>query len=181
MSDVYGVTPEDVSAEMPGLFSVGFTQASRPTRATVIGWITDADAYIDTQVTQVTTVNPDLADAASRLARRWIITDVKDRVREAATNLSPADLVALRQTSPASALLVQIQALASSEIAAQLAALEEATLSGPRLAITMGGLTSGVPARDLVINDADLDGDRGPSGTSEVLDSSTRWHRRSRF
>lgn len=184
MADVYGVTPEDVSAEMPGLFPVGFTQAGpKPLRATVIGWITEADAFIDSQVTQVTAINPDLADAASRLARRYIIADVVARVYRAvyAGSASPADIAALVASTGGAMLLTQLQALATSEITAQLAALEEATLAGPRLAASMGGPSASIPARDLVIDDADLDGDRGPSGTSEILDSTTRWHRRPRF
>lgn len=152
MADVYGIQPEDVSAEMPGLFSVGFTQATRPTLATVTSWITDADAFVDTVVTLVTTVNPDLADAASRLARRYIISDVKARVLEASANLSATDIAALRQSNPASTLLTQLEALATSEIAAQLQALQEAELAGPRVAVSPT-----TAPRDLLIDDIDLD------------------------
>lgn len=175
MADVYGVLPSDVASELLGLFPVGFTQAGKPSLALVTTWISDADAYIDTVVRQVTAVNADLSEPASRLARRWIISDVTNRIREAATNLSAADLVALRQTSPATALLAQINGLATSEIAADMAALAEAQLAGPRLAIA----PSGLPTRSLLIDDDDLDA--GPLFTPGDPGAEQSAARRGRF
>jgi hypothetical protein len=162
---VYGVSAADIAAELLTLFPVGFTQAQRPSLATVEGWIADADAYVDTVVMQVVAVNEDLTDAATRLARRWVISDVKDRVREAATNLSAADIVALRQTSAAKTILDQLMGLATSEIAAELAKLKEAQLESPRV-----GMNPTTAQRPLLVDDCDLDprAPRFPFGSSNA-------------
>jgi hypothetical protein len=174
----YGVTAADVAAELPGLFVVGFTQATKPSEAMITAWIGDADAFIDTVVTQVVAVNADLADAAARLARRYVLNDVIARVYRAvyAGKASPADIAALTASVDGKTILGQLQALATSEIAAQLAKLEESALGGPKIGVS----TTGLPTRALLISDDDLDA--GPVSTSGDLgQEESPFRRRGRF
>lgn len=155
MADIYGVTPEDVAAEMPVLFKTGtFTAADRPNRDTVIGWISDADTFIDLVVIDVTGVAPQVADKAARLAKRYIIANVKDRVIEAVSigsRMTVSDLTLLRQNSSAKELLQAIRDLGEQAVGTGDAA--------PRVAVPYT-----TAPRDLLIDTTDLDPNSGLRG-----------------
>lgn len=80
MPDVYGVVHGDVSAEVPGLFPVGFTAETVPTADQVTGWISTYDTIAELRVRDVAGSNPAAGDKASVLAKRYIIEATKAEV-----------------------------------------------------------------------------------------------------
>lgn len=73
MADVYGVLPQDIAAELPGIFPAGFSATSTPTEAQVASMITTADTMIGLRVFNATGVDADPADPAAVIAVRYIV------------------------------------------------------------------------------------------------------------
>jgi hypothetical protein len=94
VADIYGVTPADVAAELPGLYPNGFTAATKPTLATVTTLISEADAIASLRVQKAT--GEGVADPAAKsaaLAKRFIKSWVKAEVtRIAYAGNSPRDV-----------------------------------------------------------------------------------------
>jgi hypothetical protein len=159
MADVYGVLAADVAAELPGLFAVGFTQATKPTLATVTAWITDADTFIDTVVQAVIAVVPDYAETASKLAKRYVIDAVVARIYRAtyAGRAAPADIAALGDGGES--ILTQLRALPT-----QAAELTDLLLAAEAAAATKVAVPYTTPERDLIIDTVDLDPNSGYRG-----------------
>lgn len=80
MPDVYGVTPADIAAELPGLFPGGFTAATKPTLLQVTAFIITADTIISMKVQDITGAVPAADDKAAVLAKRYIVEWVKAQV-----------------------------------------------------------------------------------------------------
>jgi hypothetical protein len=161
MANAYGVSAADIAAELPSLFSVGFTQATKPTAATVEAWITDADTFIDTVVAAVTAVVPEYTETASRLAKRYILDEVVVRVYRAvyAGKAAPADIAALVKDLGGATILKQIQELPA--LAASLTAAATEALEASQPAVAVPYITA---PRDLLIDDTDLDPHSGFRG-----------------
>jgi hypothetical protein len=66
MADVYGVTPADIAAELPGIFLGGFSVSTKPTDAQVTSLITAADLTVAISVQDASGTLPTAGD---RLAR----------------------------------------------------------------------------------------------------------------
>lgn len=140
MADVYAVTPEDVSAELPGLFPVGFTQATKPTRAQVIGWISRADIRVSVAAQQLEESSPDVyAQAVPGLATEYIIASVKGKVLQAVyAGNDPAALGAVLQPAFSAAkdalqalkdLAIEIEEETESEVGQPIRASESTPLT----------------------------------------------------
>jgi hypothetical protein len=143
MADVYGVLAADVAAELPGLFAVGFTQATKPTLATVT----------------VIAVVPDYAETASKLAKRYVIDAVVARIYRAtyAGRAAPADIAALGDGGES--ILTQLRALPT-----QAAELTDLLLAAEAAAATKVAVPYTTPERDLIIDTVDLDPNSGYRG-----------------
>lgn len=120
MADTYGVIPEDIAAELPGLFRDGFAVSTTPTVDQVAGFISDADVVVALAVARMVTAEPTLAAAAAPLARRYIKNKVKAEVMRIVWTGNAPDVVA-SATRPyddgAGDMLVQIDALKPAESA----------------------------------------------------------------
>lgn len=155
MPDVYGVTPDDVAAELPGLFPGGFGAGTKPTAAQVTSLITTADTIVGLRILDATGTAGQSTDKASVLAERYIIEWVKGQVlRIVYTGADPVALSAA--VDPYVKLAVSI--LESIDIMA-----EQAVGTGeaaPRVLVS-GTATVPVVSRDMVIDDVDLDAGSG--------------------
>lgn len=81
MADVYGVTPADIAAELPGMYPGGFTANTKPTLATVTTLISEADTIAQLRIQKVTgEAAADPAAKSAPLARRYIKASVKAEV-----------------------------------------------------------------------------------------------------
>lgn len=79
--DTYGVTPLDISAELPGLFASGFTQATKPTIDQVRSWISRSDTRVSVAAAQLEDAAPsEFANAVPAMAKDYIIEFVKGKV-----------------------------------------------------------------------------------------------------
>jgi hypothetical protein len=144
---IYGVTPEQVAAELPGLFPQGFDVGTLPTAAQVLSYIETADALISMNVQDVTGVAPQLADKAALLAKEYIIARAVARVLAVVY----AGRIGAGDVSPAAGYFA-----ASEELRKGILALGEQAVGlgtvGPAIGVSM-------PAdRELLICNADLDG-----------------------
>ncbi|MDP9202283.1 MAG: hypothetical protein M3P26_10200, partial [Gemmatimonadota bacterium] len=74
------VQPDDIAAELRGLFLTGFDVDSIPTEAQVIEWISTADDIVRLHLVDITGGTPAVTDAAARLAktyiRAWVVAQV---------------------------------------------------------------------------------------------------------
>lgn len=73
MANTFGVTHADVGRALPGLFSLGFTDSTKPTRLQVEEWIAVADALVTSKLTRVAGAVPDDDDPGTGMARQYII------------------------------------------------------------------------------------------------------------
>lgn len=80
MADVYGVTPADIAAELPGMFAGGFSANTKPSLATVTTLISEADAIAALRVAKATGQAADPAAKGATLAKRFIKSWVKAEV-----------------------------------------------------------------------------------------------------
>lgn len=80
MPNTYAVTPEDVAAELRGVFKDGFSQVSNPKLDQVVSFIADADAIVTLHLTSALGTAPTPSDANARLAVRYILDAVKAQV-----------------------------------------------------------------------------------------------------
>lgn len=149
MPDIYGVTPADIAAELPGLFPGGFTVNTKPTLAQVTALITTADTIISMRVEDITGAVPAAADKAAVLAKRYIVEWVKAQVvRIVYAGNDPAQV---RQAAEA----YEVNATSTSEalvaLGAQAAGTGEAS---SRVAVPYT-----TPQRELIIRDEQLDDD----------------------
>lgn len=97
--DSYGVTPSDVSAELPGLFPVGFTQSTKPTFAQVTEWISRADTRVTVAAARLEDSAPnDFGEAVPAMAKDYIVEFVKGKVLQAVyAGQDPAALASILQ------------------------------------------------------------------------------------
>lgn len=80
MPDTFAVTPDQIAAEVRGLFKDGFSQVSQVTVQQVAGFISDADAVVTLHLTTALGTAPTASDANARLAVRFIVDRVKAEV-----------------------------------------------------------------------------------------------------
>lgn len=148
MADTYGVVATDVSAELPGLFTGGFTQATKPSLAEVTRWITTADVAIGLVVKDVTGTTPLVSDKAAVLAKEYVIAWVKAKVMAAvyAGKVDPTAMAGILQSAYGAAKDIRLSLI---EMGTQAAGTGEAS---PRLAVPYT-----TPQRCLIVEDSDLD------------------------
>lgn len=107
--DWFGVTPDLIAAELPGIFPDGFTATSIPSDAQVASMITTADTIVALRVTAVTGDDPVEDDPANAIAVRYIIEWVKSLVLRIAYSGRGID-VAAAAAKPYSDLAAQLLA-----------------------------------------------------------------------
>jgi hypothetical protein len=73
VADIYGVTPQDIADELPGVYPAGFSVATKPPLAKVTSLISTADAIAALRVTKATDAPPSAAAAGAVVPRRFII------------------------------------------------------------------------------------------------------------
>lgn len=150
MPDIYGVLAADIAAELPGYFPGGFTSLTRPSDEQVINEITTADTIIGLLVQDATGTEPLVTDRAAPLAKRYIINSVKAwALRVALAGRRDIDVDAQAKPYELAAGVVR-EALVL--LGAQAVGTGEPS---PRVLTSLA--TSGLPTRDLLITDADLD------------------------
>lgn len=149
MADIYGVTPDDIAAELRSLFPRGFDVDTVPTEAQVLDWISTGDDLVRLHLVDSTGGVPAVTDAAARLAktfiRAWVVAQVT-RVVYAGNDASAVDQASRPYSDTAKAVLKELdamglQAIGTGEASAQIA-----------VAYTL-------PDRELAITDAELDMD----------------------
>ena len=145
---VYGVTVADIAAELPSLFATGFSAATKPTAAQVLAWIEIADQVIQLHVRDVTGVTPALTDAAAGLAKEFVVNRVIGKIMRA--------IYAGRAPE-------QVQSAAAGYYAAAKELYDAITELGSQAAGTGApspnvAVPTGLPVRDLIVSDAELDG-----------------------
>ncbi|HEY7195522.1 MAG TPA: hypothetical protein VH439_17395 [Gemmatimonadales bacterium] len=84
MANHYGITPDVIAGELPGLFPDGFTVSTKPTEAIVTAIIAreDAIAYIAAKWIEEIDDDPDLAAAVTAMATNYVIWATKWHVLE---------------------------------------------------------------------------------------------------
>lgn len=149
MADTYGVTSEEVAAELRGLFPTGFDVDTVPTEAQVIEWISTADDIVRLHLVDLTGGTPAVTDAAARLAktfiRAWVVAQVM-RVVYAGNDASAVDQASRPYSDTAKTILKELdsmglQAIGTGEASASIA-----------VAYTL-------PDRELAVTDDELDMD----------------------
>lgn len=148
--NTYDVVPADISAELPGYFPGGFSATTLPKDDQVADAISTADTIITLVVQDFVGEAPSVDDRAAGIAKRYIIEWVKAWViRVILAGRPPVDIAAV--AGPFAELAAQMrQALV--DLGAQAIGTGE---SSPRVLTSLSA--SGLPARDLLITDADLD------------------------
>jgi hypothetical protein len=145
MADVYGVTPADIAAELPGLFAGGFSVSTVPTLAQVTSFITAADLAVAIAVEDASGSTPTAGDRLAPLAKRVIIDRVKAQViRVVYTGNAPADVEAAAQP---------YEMLARDALKALVTLDTQAAGTGEA---PNRVLSSATPTRDLLVTDEDL-------------------------
>ena len=147
--DIYGVTPEDIAGELPGLFPGGFTVATKPTLAQVTSLITTADTIVAMKVQDITGTTPAAADKAAVLAKRYIIEWVKAQVIRIV--YAGNDPVQVQQAAAAYETNAKETGSALLALGSQAAGTGDAA---PRVAVPYT-----TPQRELLIRDEQLDDD----------------------
>jgi hypothetical protein len=147
VADIYGVAPQDVASELPGLFPGGFDSLTIPAVATVVNWISTADTIVSLYVTDITGVNPAVTDKAAILAKRYIIEWVKGQVIR--TVYTGNDIARVEAAAAPYAVSAQALLDALEQMGAQAVGIGEAS---PRVRVS-----ALLPDRDLVLSDAMLD------------------------
>lgn len=150
MADTYGVLPADIAAELPGIFPGGFSATTLPSDTLVANFIAGADLAVTLKLRDTTGTTPLVTDAAAPLAKRYIIEIVKAQVLRVAyagrdpiqvdTVVKPYELLA--KTSLDMLATLDAQAVGTGD-------------ASSRVMTSLGA--SGLPSRDLLITDADLD------------------------
>jgi len=151
VADIYGVAPQNVASELPGLFPGGFLTTSVPSAATVVNWISTADTIVSLYVTDITGVSPAASDKAAILAKRYIIEWTKGQVIRTVytgNDVARVEAAAAPYAVSAKALLGALE-----QMGAQAVGTGEAS---PRVQVS-----SLLPGRDLVIRDAMLESGNG--------------------
>lgn len=151
MPNTYDVAPADIAAELPGLYSSGFSATTVPTSAQVQALIDEADTIVTLRITDDVGTSPALSDKAAKIAKRFIINYVKGQVLLLLyVGKDPAYVASISQPyiDSATRLLEYIDAIGAQAIG-----------TGESSAATMGHMTS----RPLIIESWDLDGQRGCS------------------
>jgi hypothetical protein len=149
MADTYGVTVTEVAEELPGLFPVGFSPATAPSAAQVASFISTGDTLVTLRVKDATGGVPSASDAAAPLAKRYVINWVLAQVVKivyAGNDPARVAEAAKAYTDVATELGAAIDLLGEQAIGAGDSAPR--VFAGPSL-----------PERDLMITNADLDGD----------------------
>lgn len=149
MADVYGVTPEDIAAELRGLFPHSFDIDTIPTEAQVIDFISTADDIVRLHLIDTTGGVPALTDAAARLAktyiRAWVVAQVM-RVVYAGNDASAVDLASRPYSDTAKMVLKELDDMGLQAIGTGAASAQVA------VAYTL-------PNRELMVTDDELDMD----------------------
>jgi hypothetical protein len=163
---IYGVAVTDIAAELPGVVPGGvFTQATKPSQATVTLWIADADTFVDSVIRDALARidaagaledAPGTTDRLTALAKRYIVNDVVARVLRAtyAGKATSADLTALLASYGGASVLTQIEAEVTQAI--------ENVITPPSVPEVAVPYTT--PPRELIVTDTDLDPNSGFRG-----------------
>lgn len=156
MPDVYGVLPDDVAAELRGLFPSGFDVDTNPTEAMVIGWISTADQIVSLRIVDITGGVPVVTDAAAPLAKTFIKEWVKTQViRAVYVGQDPVALVSIVKSYSDNAVAIL---KSFDDMGSQLVGVGTAA---PRTAVAYT-----VPDRGLMVTDDELDfGPASPGGS----------------
>jgi hypothetical protein len=146
---IYGVTVGDIAAELVSVLPAGISAATKPTAAQVQTWIDIADAMIELTVRDVTGTTPAVTDKAVGFAKEYIINYVAARVMRVLYVGRGADQIQAASGgyfASAKALMDAIIALGSQAVGTGDAS--------PRLKVP-----TGLPVRELIVCDDELDGD----------------------
>ena len=147
MPDTYGVTPADVSAELKGLYPLGFSAATVPTDAQVTEWISTADDIVRLHLIDETGQVPAVSDAAARLAKTFIKEWVKAQViRNAYAGQDPTSVetAAKPYADNAKTILGELDEMGSQAVGTG--------AESPQIAVAYT-----LPDRDLIVTDDELD------------------------
>jgi hypothetical protein len=163
VADTYGVTPADVAAELPGIFPGGFTATTLPSDALVADFIAAADLAVTLKLKDTTGGAPAATDAAAKLAKRYVIESAKAQVLRVAYAgaIPPTSTSRWRRTSCSR----RRSSMRSHCSDSQAIGTGDAA---PRVTTSLGA--SGLPTRDLLITDCDLD--PSSAGGSDVQNQS---------
>lgn len=146
MADIYGVVPDDIAAELRGLFPFGFDVDTVPTDAQVTAWISVADTIVSLHLIDSAGQQPALTDAAASLVQSYIREWVKNQVIR--TVYAGQDAVQVAQASkPYSDSAKEILA-ALDEMGSQAVGLGT---ESPRI-----GVAYTLPQRDLLVTDDEM-------------------------
>jgi hypothetical protein len=96
VADLYGITPADIAAELPGLFPNGFSAGTRPKDTDVAKLITTADTIARLRIAKATQVAANAVDptamsaeVAKRFIKDWVEAKI---VRIVYTGQAPRDV-----------------------------------------------------------------------------------------
>lgn len=147
MADTYDVVPADIAAELPGLFPGGFGASTVPSHSQVASMITVADLQVSIAVENASGLAPEVSDRLAPLAIQVIKQRVVARVlRIVYAGNAPAEINAAAKPydDDADAALEAITSL-------------ETQATGAGETSNRVGVPSGLPNRDLIVDDDDLD------------------------
>lgn len=146
MSDLYGVQPDDIAAELRGLFPTGFDIDTTPTEAQVIDFISTADDIVRLRLVDITGGIPAVSDAAVRLAKTFIKNWVKSEVVKVV--YAGQDPLAVQAAAKTYADNADTVITALTEMGSQAIGTGEAS---PQVSVAFT-----VPPRDLLVEDSEL-------------------------
>jgi hypothetical protein len=146
LPDIYGVLPDEVAAELRGLFPANFDVDTVPTEAQVIDWISTADSVVALHLVDSAGQQPALTDAAARIVKTYIRNWVKAEVVK--TVYAGQDPLAIKTAAgaysdTADMLLTELDQMGSQAVGTG--------LESARVAVAYT-----VPDRDLVVTDDEL-------------------------
>jgi hypothetical protein len=146
MPDIYGVTSEEVAAELRGLFPSGFDVDSIPTEAQVIAWISTADSIAALHLVDSAGQQPALTDAAAAIVktfiRNWVEAQII-RVVYAGQDAAAVGQASKPYSDTATMILKELDDMGSQAVGTG--------LESPRVAVAYT-----LPNRDLVVTDDEL-------------------------
>lgn len=149
MPDIYGVQPDDIAAELRGLFPNGFDVDTVPTEAQVIEWISTADDIVRLHLVDSTGGVPAITDAAARLAKTFIRAWVTAQVVRVVYTGNDASAVAQASQPYSDTAKMVLKEL--DEMGFQAIGTGEAS---PQVAVAYT-----LPDRELMVTDDELDSD----------------------
>lgn len=150
MPAAFGVTVQDVAAEVASLMPQGISETTRPSRALVEAFIAEADARLQLALAGVAAGTPTTADAAYPLARKYVV--------QSALGETLRILYTGKVSAPELVDLMERFAKNSADVLKAIVAFGEqavgTTVETPPANVVFGD----IPLRELMVSDDDLDG-----------------------